>query len=310
MVQIFFRNNGNSIPIEDSDMINIDNKLIEFIITFTEKNINELIEIDYIEFGTFRNEVLKDDRINFKFNPDDERLIHTLGRAFKEDYLCYISIWNNLNAFIYYTFHELFHFIDPFDTNIEISKEIGFGFSKVDFKKQIRKFVHEMFNEFYATVRAIKGLIMFKEELYPEELLNYSIIKEDLLIDLAGIVKDFNRCLKKIEYNHFNDFRVYLIRYFFKNFLQYVFYYLGAWRIFKKFNSDENKIRECWNRFIDYVNNNVNSNLSIFLKFLKEQLLKKWKYNKKIMIRYFELEFLKFFKENLRNLIYYWENLE
>ena len=76
-------------------------------------------------------------------------------------------------------------------------------------------------------------------------------------------------------------------------------------------NDDRNEFRECWNQFIDYVNDNIDSNLASFLINLKEQILKEWKYRDKIMVRYFEFEFIKYFVENdkNKNLYDYWKNL-
>lgn len=312
MVNIFYRNDGEAVPIKDCDASKIDNSIIEFIIDYTAQNINESIEINYVKPGNLSNEILLDNRVNHKFEQNNERLIQTLGKAFKEEGICYVTLLRNLSQLIYFTFHELFHFIDPFETDIEISREIGADLYKVDFDKQIIKNVRIMFNELFATSRAMEVLILFNKNTIPKGVLNYSIMENDLYISLKGVINDFNRSLKKIdELNIFNDFRVYLIEYFFKNFIQFIIYYLGAWYKLKECDLEFDEFRECWNQFIDYVNDNIDSNLANFLINLKEQILKEWKYSDKIMIRYFEFEFIKYFVENdkNRNLYDYWMNL-
>jgi len=296
-MELFIRRNGEIIPIESYNHSRYPyfRQLIEFnknVINSMLSRSNLEVEINFVEFPTLGDELILDERINNnKIEPDREELNQRRGVAIKVDddqvdynqillesyrdkKICYISLVEDYDIFdvIISELHEIYHFNDPFPTNID--------FIPIDFRdpselqrRMIEHHVRHLLNDYFANYRAyfcLREILQFfnMEQYDCRRFINQSFSNINhlfyLLNEKIKVLKENRDSSRRIQ----KDFSGSLIDLFLD-----IAKIIGMWHALNELLNINLEVTESgWSRFMQRIGDDISGVLKNFLNTLKRDL--------------------------------------
>lgn len=304
MAKIILRKNGLSVDLEpfQEDKYPYIKQYINSLQILVDqvKKVRHLdIEINLIEYGTLRKELLLDTRLDTEkirsnvesFNSINATAIYYLGlkgfyllEEHKDMRICYIELQQTYYInMLRIAFHEIQHFSDPFIPS-EWQENLREGLTYINFEKTIMAYVRLGLNEYNANLYAfsncldlLKGMVGSEVEDSINETNNVALV-EKIPSYLSRTGEKLNKFTEKFRSEESNDknisnLKADLIIFLWSEFFHDIFYFLGGWKVYKDRELDVCTIQQTWDDFNVDLQKTGLSNLLFLLRDFKTLLL-------------------------------------
>lgn len=304
MAKIILRKNGLSVDLEpfQEDKYPYIKQYINSLQILVDqvKKVRHLdIEINLIEYGTLRKELLLDTRLDTEkirsnvesFNSINATAIYYLGlkgfyllEEHKDMRICYIELQQTYYInMLRIAFHEIQHFSNPFIPS-EWQENLREGLTYINFEKTIMAYVRLGLNEYNANLYAfsncldlLKGMVGSEVEDSINETNNVALV-EKIPSYLSRTGEKLNKFTEKFRSEESNDknisnLKADLIIFLWSEFFHDIFYFLGGWKVYKDRELDVCTIQQTWDDFNVDLQKTGLSNLLFLLRDFKTLLL-------------------------------------
>lgn len=302
-------------------------KILEEELNFLYKDEHLDIELNLVEYGNIGNELLLDNRLKTNILKELVKELNDYGglalyhsgvygdillEQYIDEKICYIGlqqvpIFNMLRL----VFHELYHFLDPIplrEWQEHLGKDLIYIHFNETIKASVRVGLNEYFANLYSYIRVLELMNNLKKE-YDNSSIDYFFecimaTSKKYLSNLDIILIEFIDSLKGENLNNSN-IQAKIIQFFCFKFYSKIYYFLGAWKAYKKVNINSDILQEVWDQFLEKIGTAKLKETCEFLEEFKCKVLEGFKYrNINIIVRYVELLFLEFFRKKLLFEIY------
>ncbi|MFX1478663.1 MAG: hypothetical protein ACFFCI_11095 [Promethearchaeota archaeon] len=279
---VYVRIEGIQYQIRDCENIKISEEFIILIEKIIEQ-LNAQIELNFILPGRIGYEAANDQRLKPLNNSIIENLNAYRGISFKnvglmtdplldefqEEKICYVALWSkNIDDLIITVLHELCHFFEPFECNIEAYSNVD-GKTNLTREEYVQNEVRRILNERYSHFRAFSIYIELINEAYEiaEREKEVERCKKRIIEHIKELDKVFLKSLGELRGMNPNEFQTqhHADIKFFDILFKQIHYFLGGFDALEASNIDSENLNREWFQFIGKVKRNLIKDLEFFL---------------------------------------------